>query len=357
MLLQLHKMKNILYILLIACFTACNSSENKTQSTHNKVDSAVISGTPISDELSALNKAVKASPGNPSSFNDRAKYYVLNNQLELAYDDIAKGFQLDTAYMPLYNTLADYHLHKGEPAQAKAALEGALKVNKKSYMTYVKLGELYYLVKKYDLAFEKINEGLKINKYYSDGYFWKGMIYRERKDNDKAISNFMTAVEQDPENFKAYMQMGILSIETNKKDALDHFNAAIRIRPNSTEGYYARAYYYQTNKELDKAIQDYTKVVEIDSTYVNAHYNLGIIRYELRVVDLASLDFSRVIKLNPKYAEAYYMRGLCEEAKNKNQEAIADFEFALSLKNDYQLAKKAIDRVNSTIESLNKIKQ
>lgn len=347
-------MKNILYILLAIGITACNTSDSKVQNTETKTDSAVISGAPVPQELADLNKAVKASPGNPSAYNERAKYYILHKKLDLAYDDLAKGFHIDTAYMPLYNTLADYHLNKGEPAQAKAALDNALKVNKKSFMTYVKLGELYYLVKKYDLAFEKINEGLKINKYYSDGYFWKGMIYRERKETDKAISNFMTAVEQDPENFKAYMQMGIISIEKGKSDALDHFNAAIRIRPNSTEGYYARAYYYQTHKELDKAIQDYTKVVEIDSTYTNAHYNLGIIRYELRVVDLASLDFSRVIKLNPKYAEAYYMRGLCEEAKNKNQEAIADFEYAISLRNDYALAKQAIIRVNNTIKSINK---
>lgn len=350
-------MKKLLFILFLTGIFACNTAEKSGKTESDKKDSAIVSGTAVPQELSDLNKAVSASPVNPSAYNDRAKYYVQHKQLELGFEDIAKGFQIDTAYMPLYNTLADYHLYKGEPAQAKAALDRALVVNKKSYMTYVKLGELYYLVKKYDLAFEKINEGLKINKYYSDGYFWKGMIYRERKDNAKALSNFMTAVEQDPENFKAYMQMGLLSIETNKKDALDHFNAAIKIRPNSTEGYYARGYYYQTNKDLDKAIQDYTKVVEIDSNNSSAHYNLGIIRYELRVVDLAAIDFSRAIRINPKYAEAYYMRGLCEESKNKNEEAIADFEFAISLNNDYTLAKQAITRVNSTIKTINKIKK
>ena len=347
-------MKNSLYILGISLLlVSCNESDKKVNSVSN-VDSAVVSGSQVAKELQDLNKAVNASPGNPSGYNDRAKYYVLHNELDFAYNDLAKGFQIDTTYMPLYNTLADFHMHKGEPAQAKAALENALRINKKSYMTYVKLGELFYLVKKYDLAFEKINEGLKINKYYSDGYFWKGMIYRDKKENASALSNFMTAVEQDPDNFKAYMQMGLLSIETGKKDALDHFNAAVRIRPNSTEGYYARAYYYQTNKDLDKAIQDYTKVTEIDSTYTNAHFNLGIIRYELRVVDLAAIDFSRAIRCNPKYAEAYYMRALCEEAKNKNEESLADLEFAISLKPDYYLAKQAVNRVSNTIKILNK---
>jgi tetratricopeptide (TPR) repeat protein len=178
------------------------------------------------------------------------------------------------------------------------------------------------------------------------------MIYREQKKNDKAMSNFLTAVEQDPDNFKAYMQMGLLTMGEGKSEALDHFNAAIKIKPNSTEGYYARAYYYQNIKDLDKAIQDYTKIVELDSTYTNAHFNLGIIRYELRVIDLAMLDFSRAIKINPKYAEAYYMRGLCEESKSMHEAAIADFEFAMNLKNDYALARKGIERVNNTIKSI-----
>lgn len=348
-------MKRILFTyIIILIFAACGDSSQKANNTETNSDSAVVSGASVPEELLALNKAVEASPGNPSNFNDRAKYYIRTNQLDFAYNDIVKAINMDTTYMPIYNTLADYHLYKSEPAQAKAALEKALSINKKSYMTYVKLGELYFLVKKYDLAFEKINEGLKINKYYSDGYFWKGMIYREKNDKERAMSNFITAVEQDPDNFKAYMQMGLIRMNDGSKEALDHFNAAIKIKPNSTEGYYARAYYYQINKDLDKSIQDYTKIVELDSTYANAHYNLGIIRYELKLIDLAMLDFSRTIKINPKYAEAYYMRGLCEESKSMHDAAIADFEFAISLKGNYPLAKKGIDRVNNTIKALNK---
>ncbi len=349
-------MKNGIILLLCVFLFACKQKGNSAQAVENKTDSAVISGKPVPEELQKLNKAVNASPGNPSHYNDRAKYYIQHKEHDLAYSDLAKGFELDTLYMPLYNTLADYHLHRSEPAQAKASLEKALKINPKSYMTYVKLGELYFLVRKYDLAFEKINEGLKINKYYSDGYFWKAMIYKEKRDNEKAMSNFMTAVEQDPDNYKAYMQMGLLSIEMGKSDALDHFTAAIRIRPTSAEAYYARGYYYQNKKEYDKAIQDYTKVVEIDSAYTNGYYNLGVLHYELQVIDVAMQNFSMAIKSNPKYPEAYYMRGLCEEAKSMHDEALADFEYAISLKNDYYLAKQAIQRVNKTIQIINKVK-
>jgi hypothetical protein len=44
------------------------------------------------------------------------------------------------------------------------------------------------------------------------------------------------------------------------------------------------------------------------------------------------------------------MRGLCEESKSLDNEAIADFEYALSLKPNYSLASQAIERVNNTIK-------
>lgn len=348
-------MKQTLYLLsFVILFSACQNNTNTSEKIENK-DSLVVVGESVSKELSELNLKISKSPNDPTLYNDRAKYYIKTNQLEFAYNDLAYGFKYDSLYMPLYNTLADYHLRKSEPAQAKAALDKALQINPKSYMTYVKIGELFYLVKKYDLAFENINKGLKINKYYSDAYFWKGMIYREQKKEEMAMSNFITAVEQDPDNFKAYMQMGLIELEKKSKVALDHFNAAVRVKPDNTEGYYARAYYYQTSNDYDKAIQDYTKVIEIDSTYTNAHFNLGVLRYELKLTDLAMLDFSRAIKCNPKYAEAYYMRGLCEEAKSLDEEALADFEYALSLKSNYSLASQAIDRVNKTIKIKEKI--
>lgn len=340
----------LLYYLAFTSLAFISCQNNTSQSKVEVKDSLAVVGESVSKELSELNQKIINTPNDPVLFNERAKYYIKNNQLEFAYTDLAYGFKYDSLYMPLYNTLADYHLRKSEPAQAKAALDKALQMNPKSYMTYVKLGELFYLVKKYDLAFENINKGLKINKYYSDAYFWKGMIYREQNKLDLAMSNYMTAVEQDPDNFKAYMQMGLIELDKKSKAALDHFNAAVRVKPESTEGYYARAYYYQTNDDYDKAILDYTKVIEIDSTYSTAHFNLGVLRYELRVIDLALLDFSRAIKCNPKYAEAYYMRGLCEESKSLDKEAIADFEYALSLRPNYSLASQAIERVNNTIK-------
>lgn len=335
------------YFIVVVVFlgVACKQNAGDKLKVNTKEDSAQISTAGVSKELLELNRKVKENPANPMYYNDRAAYYLKKNELELAYKDIALGFSIDSTNMPLFSTLADYHLLKREPGLAKSALEKALKINPKSVMTHIKLGELYYIVRKYEQAFSSINEGLQINKYYSDGYFWKGMIYKDKGDTAKALSNFQTTVEQDPDNYKAYIQMGVLCLPSLKKEALDHFTAAIRVNPNSTEAYYGRAYYYQLMKQNDKSMKDYLQVVQIDSTYSSAYYNLGILYYEKNSIDTAHANFTKAITFNPKYAEAYYMRGLCAESKLNADGALADFEFAVNVKPNYQLALEGIKRV------------
>ncbi len=350
-------MKNILLsFIIISMLLACNAAPKAEQSNNKEItkDSAIISGDIIPKELIILNEKVKNRAGDPSVYAARSAYFVRHQNLDAAYEDLIKGFAIDSTFMPLYNSLADYHLMKGEPAQAKLALEKALSINKSSFMTHVKMGELFFLAKKYDLAFKHINNGLRINKYYSDGYFWKGMIYKEKGDTSAANSNFQTAIEQDPENYKAYMQLGLLAIPSRSKTAIDYFTSAIKVDQDKTEAYYGRAYFYQLTEEFDKAIQDYTKVVELDKHNAAAFYNLGLLHYNLRVIEIAAANFNKAIENNPKYAEAFYMRGLCNESKSNDDAAIADFEYALSLKENYTLAAQGLDRVRNAKKSIKK---
>jgi tetratricopeptide (TPR) repeat protein len=52
--------------------------------------------------------------------------------------------------------------------------------------------------------------------------------------------------------------------------------------------------------------------------------------------------FDFAIKVKPDYAEAYYYRGLISLEKGNKDQAQADFRQAITLKPDYELAKKEL---------------
>ncbi len=62
--------------------------------------------------------------------------------------------------------------------------------------------------------------------------------------------------------------------------------------------YSNRAYSYLNTGELDKAIADYSKAIELDSSYALAYYNRGIAYYNTGQSDLAIADFNKAIQLS-----------------------------------------------------------
>ncbi len=72
-----------------------------------------------------------------------------------------------------------------------------------------------------------------------------------------------------------------------------------------------------------------------DGRRASAYYNLGRACQDLRVHDRAIDAYSRVIELKPDYPEAYNGRGLSYKSRGKYAEAIADFSRAIELKKDF----------------------
>lgn len=73
------------------------------------------------------------------------------------------------------------------------------------------------------------------------------------------------------------------------------------------------------------AIIDYTKAIELDSTFTLAYSNRGIARLSIEEYKEALLDFSKVIQLKPKNEKAYVRRGFVKFQINDIDGAILDF--------------------------------
>ena len=60
--------------------------------------------------------------------------------------------------------------------------------------------------------------------------------------------------------------------------------------------------------EFEKAINDYTKAINLNSDYANAYSNRGIVYTIKEDFDRAIADFDTVLRLDPKFAIAHYVR-------------------------------------------------
>ncbi len=106
------------------------------------------------------------------------------------------------------------------------------------------------------------------NKYPNEPKIYEKIawIYAKEKQFDKAIQNYLKAIELNPNAYAAYNNLGNIMFLTNN---------------------------------MVKAIEFYKKSIEINPNQIDARLNLGIAYYYQGKLNLAAEQFNEVLKLDP----------------------------------------------------------
>jgi len=113
--------------------------------------------------------------------------------------------------------------------------------------------------------------------------------------------------------------------------AIVDFSRAIEIDPKYANAYFNRGVAKGKKGDLDGAIADYSRSIELDPKYANAHFSRGNAKGKKGDLDGAFTDYSRAIELDPKYAMAYNNRGNAKGKQGDLDGAIADYSRAIEL--------------------------
>jgi len=87
--------------------------------------------------------------------------------------------------------------------------------------------------------------------------------------------------------------------------------------------------------DFDSAIEDYTKALDLNSSYLGAYNGRGLAKSHQGNFDGAIADFSAAIKLKPAFTEAYFNRGNAAFLQGNMDMAIADYSKVIELKPDH----------------------
>ena len=288
-----------------------------------------ISNENLPQEITTLNEKIIKNPQEAELYYQRAKYYFEKKDFVLATADINQSLKYDSTKSNYYLLLSDLYFVQNKTSKSKESLERVLSLDSKNIDALLKLAELYFYVQKHQQSIEYIDKVLLIDQYVSKAYFLKGMNFKEMGDTARAISSMQTAVEQDPQYYSAFIQLGILYASKKNPLALEYYQNAIKINSASLEAFYGKAKFYQDMNQWNKAVSAYEELLQIDPEYKSGLYNLGVIYLlHLKLYEKAINYFNQAIASDPKYAEAYYARATCYQLKGDKSKAAEDFKIA-----------------------------
>jgi tetratricopeptide (TPR) repeat protein len=143
-------------------------------------------------------------------------------------------------------------------------------------------------------------------------------------------------IGQDPNNGVAYFKRGkaYLDYRSDRRDldrAIADLTKAIEIDPKYADAYNQRGIAFQRNRDFAHAIADQSKAIEINPAFARAYNSRGYAYQQQKDYDRALADYKKAIEIDPGYAVTYFNRAFTHVLKDDTNRAIADLKQAIKL--------------------------
>ncbi|MEP2667464.1 MAG: tetratricopeptide repeat protein [Cyclobacteriaceae bacterium] len=215
-------------------------------------------------------------------------------------------------------------------------------VNQKAssdYMHYYERAEELLSKRNYEEALIHINEALNINALYPEAYYTRGAIKEKLDDKEGALRDYTIYLELNPDQFDALFRKALLNFELEKwARANADFRQLIKLPTGETTSIYFRQGQFAEG----------TNQVFTSQSMNKAHlFNyLGLTEFEMKDYAIALTHFDSAVSHNPEVSNYYVNAGRCHEALEQFDKAKADYQAALKINPDHQLAQHNLSVLN-----------
>lgn len=163
---------------------------------------------------------------------------------------------------------------------------------------------------------------------------------RERQQNrQKAEQDYLKAIELNPRIAESYNNLGALYIDMGRNlEAADQLTAALSLTPNYFTARMNRAIANYRMGRVISALEDFNRAAQVRPKDPLLLLNRALAYYDMGQYESAAEDLSYLIHNNPNDARAYLERARAFIKMGYPSNAYADLEEAVTIKPSYALA-------------------
>ena len=241
-----------------------------------------------------------------------------NGDLDGAIADFDRAAELDPKNDAPYYNRAQARRLKNDTAGAIADYTKAIELGSTNPAAYNNRGNARAENKDRDGAIADYTRAIELKPDYARAYYNRAVLKKEKGDKAGAAADFKRARQLDPQ----------LVSEESSADSIDHGIAKGNEKESpasagTVEDFFNRAGAKKAAGDLDGAIADYDRAIQLDPKDAAIYNNRGLAKEAKGDLDAAIVDFNRAIQLNPKDAVAYSNRGNTKRDKGDMDGAIA----------------------------------
>jgi len=275
-------------------------------------------------------------PDAAQEFFNRGLNRLKSGDWKEALSDFTEAIKLRPDVAVGYRFRAYAHADGGNVARAIADLDEAIRLKPDETQSYYDRAQYFLRQKQYEEALRDCNKGLGLDGARADLIALRGKVHAERGASESAEADFTRAIELDPIGAVDYhVWRGDLFMECDDNDkAIDDFTEAINRKPDFAYAHSRRASAYWSKRDTEAALADFTRAIEIDPDWLWVRNGRGLVHADRGEHDAAVADYDEAMRLNSKHGPTFEYRGESYYKLGRKAEALADFNEAIRLNPD-----------------------
>jgi tetratricopeptide (TPR) repeat protein len=295
--------------------------------------------------FASITDSIKQEPSNDSLYFRRAVLLNTNNLLQPALADFEKAWSLskkEPYALGVGNILLDRNADS-----AILFMQQAAKELPASQLLKITLARALNFKGKTDEAIAVCNDVLQQNPQQVDILKIKAALLSKKGNEAEAISLLEKAYQLTPYDIELNYELAFKFAETKNPKVITLCDSLARMDTSNShaEPAYYKGIYYSNTGDKQKALASFTKAIQQDYYYLNAHIEKGRVLYDLKKYPEAFATFKLCNTLSPDFADAWFWMGKCQEAVGQTDEAKLNYQKAYGLDNSFTEAKEAVEKL------------
>jgi len=292
-------------------------------------------------------KAVELEPDDPNIHANLAYAYRRQGKFQAAQEACAKALELDANHGRANRDMAEILRHQGDLDQALAFAQKAVQHypldGNDVHNAYKTRGDIYAKLGRYQEALADYNKALEFGTELAYLRTHRAAVYCQLDQWNKALADVAKAIEFDPRNTAVALNWLLPHLSNAPPGFRDELlnllaDRVIEQLPDRGSAYAARGSLLAHFDETEKALQDFTKAIELGPENVTLLNNTAwfVVRYpgwEAQTVDQALTWVQQAGELRPEAVFVWNTLGVAHYRAGDWKAAIEALEKSMALRN------------------------